>query len=86
MPIAGAFVGGVNLVFVLDGVDRGLDVHFSFVVCGKKVPPQASLASRKERTCSKCESAAPSMKNPFFPGLFELHGPNVTHYKGPVVI
>ena len=48
----GASVGGVGLVFVLDGAGRGLDMPFSFVVSGKKVPPRVSLASlaRKELT------------------------------------
>ena len=45
----GASVGGVGLVFVLEGVGRGLDVRVSFVIGGKEVPPQASLVSRKER-------------------------------------
>ena len=64
MPMDDAFVGGVGLVFGVDGVGRGLDVRFPFVEYGKEYP-QASLASRKERTYRKSENAGPSPKNRF---------------------
>ena len=41
-----------SLVLFLDGLDRGLDAHFSSVPYGKDVPPQTSLASSEERPYS----------------------------------
>lgn len=81
----GPSVGGVGLVLVLHGVGRDLDVHFSLVIYGKRMPPQGSLTSRKRRTCRTWERAGPTLQNPFLPGLFLLHGPNVNHYQSPSV-
>ena len=40
-------------VEVLVPLGRGLDVKFAFLICGKEVPPQNSLASRKEDVTDK---------------------------------
>ena len=40
----------VGLVEVLDRFGRGLDVQFSFLLCGKEVLQQRSVASREERS------------------------------------
>ena len=68
------------------GLAGALTCSFSSVICGQGVPPQASLASRKERTCKNCERGGPSPKDSFLPGAFGLHGPNVNHYEGPSVM
>ena len=63
---------------------EALTCTYSFVIGGKEGPPQVSLASRKDRASRNFESAGPSPKDLFLPGVFGLHGPSVDHYEGSI--
>ena len=56
----------------------------TFLICGKEVPPQSSLASREERSqCEKVGVRVTLAEDPLLPGEFGLYSRTSTIHEGP---